>query len=388
MQPLSRTRLTTIVAIVCVLSVFLPWAVSADARSSDFVSHFAAGAMLRQDTGDLYSLAAQREYQARLGSRKFLPWVHPAVEALLFAPLSGLGIERAFRIWEALNLAALCWIAFMLRRYLADLTGPQATAVFAAGLIPLGAGLAAGQDHILCLLLYCGAFLLIEDGRDLLGGCVFGLAFVRFQLAIPVLVFFLVMRRWRVVAGAAATVAVMIAVSFALVGRGLISSYGAAIGYLATLHDAASLTHMPSVRGLLAFGVRDARELAAATASVSVGLLIAGAVMWRRAEARRFDVGFASALLLALAVYYHSFLYEMSVVVLAGVLVVRRRPTFAVMLWGMAAAEVALVALGGRFALLAPLLVGSAWWAMRAAQRPPTQEAPDGECRPGLASSA
>src|ERR1700743_413401 len=82
---------------------------------------------------------------------------------------------------------------------------------------------------------------------------------------------------------------------------------------------------------------------------------------------------------------YHSFLYEMSVVVLAGVLVVRRCPRFVAMLWGMAAAEVALVTLGGRFALLAPLLVGAAWWAMRAAQ---TQKAPDGERRPGLVSSA
>ncbi len=287
-----------------------------------------------------------------------------------------------------LNIAGLCWIAFSLRRYLGDLTGAQTGAVFAAVLIPLGGGLAAGQDHILCLLLYCGAFLLVEDEREVLAGCVFGLAFVRFQLAIPVLIFFLVMRRWRVVAGAVAVVVAMIAGSFALVGRGLIPSYRAAIGYTAMLHDAMSLTHMPSVRGLLAFGMKDARELALVTAVVSAALLIAGAVMWRRADERRFDVAFASALLLALAVDYHSFFYEMSVVVLAGVLVVRRCPRFAVMLWVLGAVEAVMVPLGGRFAVLAPLLVGAAWWAMRAAQTAQMQKAPEGECRPGLAPSA
>jgi uncharacterized membrane protein YozB (DUF420 family) len=162
---------------------------------------------------------------------------------------------------------------------------------------------------------------------------------------------------------------------------------------VATLHDAASVTHMPSVRGLLAFGVKDPRELAMVTAVVSMVLLVAGAAMWRRADERRFDLLFASALLLALAVDYHSFLYEMSVVALAGMLVVRRCPRFAVMLWVMAGAEAVMVPLGGRFAVLAPLLVGSAGWAMGAAQRPQAQgpemqRAPDGEGRPGLVSSS
>jgi hypothetical protein len=362
MQPVSRTWLNTIAAVVCLLSVFIPWAVSANARTSDFVSHYAAGQMVRERPHELYSLAAQREYQTALGAKKFLPWVHPAVEALLFAPLSALGIETGFRVWEALNIAALCWIAFMLRRYLGELTGPQVGAVFAAALIPLGGGLAAGQDHILCLLLYCWTFLLLEDGRDVLGGCVFGLAFVRFQLAIPVLIFFVVMRRWRVVAGAVAVVVAMVATSFVIVGRTLIPSYRAAIGYTAMLHDAASLTHMPSVRGLLAFVLKDPGKLAIVTAAVSVMLLIGGAVAWRRSNERGFDLLFASALLLALAVDYHSFLYEMSVMALAGVLAVRRFPKFAAMLWAMAGAEVALVAAGGRFGFLAPLLVGSAWW--------------------------
>lgn len=373
--------LNTVAAMVCVLAVYVPWAMSANARTSDFVGHYAAGEMVRERPGELYSLPAQRKYQAALGATKFLPWLHPAVEAEVFAPLTVLGIDRAFRVWEALNVAALCWIAFALRRFLGELSGAQLGAVFAAAFIPLGAGLGAGQDHILCLALYCGAFLLMEDGQDLLGGCVFGLAFLRFQLAIPVLIFFVAMRRWRVVAGAAVVVAAMLAGSFAIVGRGLVPSYRAAIAYLGIAHDAASLTHMPSVRGLLAFVLRDPGELALVTAAVSIVLLSGGVVAWRRADEREFDVLFASALLLALAVDYHSFLYEMSVVALAGVLAARRCRGFAVLLWVMAAAEVAMVALGGRFAVLAPLLVGSAWWVIR------QEEAPDSECRPGLVPS-
>ena len=384
MHPISRMWLNLCAAIVCVLSVFIPWAVSANVRSSDFVNHYAAGQMVRERPQELYSLTAQREQQALLGGRQFLEWVHPAPEALLFAPLTWMRINRAFRVWQVLNLATLCWVVYGLRRYLGDLNGRQMGAVFAAGLIPLGAGLAVGQDHILCLALYCAAFLLLEDGRDLLAGFVFGLAFVRFQLAIPMLVFFMVMRRWRVVGVGLATVALMIAASFALVGRGLVASYRTAIGYTAMLHDSTSLTHMPSVRGLLAFVVREPKELAMGTAAVSVVLLAAGAVAWRRADERRFDLLFASALLLALAVDYHSFLYEISAVVLAGVLIVRRVPRFEGMLWVMAAAQFVMVSLGGRFAVIAPLLVVSAWWATSGAQKAWIQKAPDGECRPGL----
>jgi Glycosyltransferase family 87 len=385
MRPVSRTWLNTITATVALLGVFVPWIVGTNPRSSDFVSHYAAGQIVRESPQELYSLTLQREHQQTLHARQFLPWVHPAAEALLFGPLSWMGIDAAFRVWQALNLAALCWVACGLRRYLGELTGRQMGAVFAATLIPLGGGLAGGQDHILCLVLYCAAFLLMEDGRDALAGCAIGLAFVRFQLAIPMLVFFIVMRRWRVVGAVVVTAGAMLAASFAVVGRGLASSYRAAMGYTATVHDTASLTHMPSVRGLLAFVVTRPKELAIVTAVVSVLLLVAGAVWWRRADERRFDLAFASALLLALAVDYHSFLYEISLVVLAGVLMERRCPRFEAMLWGMAAAEVVLVPLGGRFALLAPLLVWSAAWAADKAQM---QEAPDGERRPGLVSSA
>jgi Glycosyltransferase family 87 len=385
MQPasqISRIWLNTIAAMVCLLSVFVPWAVSANATSSDFASHYAAGEMLRQDRVELYSLTAQRQYQAALGAKKFLPWVHPAVEALVFAPLTWMGVETAFRVWEALNIAALCAIAFGLRRFLGETTGTQMGAVFAAGLIPLGAGLGAGQDHILCLALYTGAFLLMEDGWDVWGGCVFGLTFFRFQLALPVLFFFIVMRRWRVVGGALATVLAMVAGSFALVGRGLVPSYRAAVMYLGMAHDATSVKRMPSVRGLMAFVVREPRELAVVTAVVSGVVLMAGAAMWLRGDERRFDLLFGSAVLLGLAVDYHAFLYELSMVVLAGVLVVRRWQRFAVWLWVMGAAEAALVPFGGRFGLLAPMLVGAGWWIARMAEM---QKAPGGECRPGLA---
>lgn len=385
MQPslrISRLWLNTIAAMVCLLSVFIPWAVSANATSSDFASHYAAGELVRQHPGELYSLAVQREYQGALGAKKFLPWAHPALEAVLFVPLTMMQVGTAFRVWEALNLIALCGIALALRRYLGDLTGAQMGAVFAAAMIPLGSGLAAGQDHIFCVLLYTWAFLLIENGRDVWGGCIFGLTFVRFQLAIPILIFFLITKRWRVAGAAVATVVAMIAGSIALVGRTGIQDYRTTIVYLGMVHDAGSVTRMPCLRGLMGLAMRDPRELALATAVVSAVVLGIAAVWWARVQ--EFDLAFASALLLALAVDYHAFMYELSVVTLAGILAVRRCPRFAMWLWVMAAAEVVLVLLGGRFGLLAPMLAGAGWWTARAAQM---REAPASECRPGLVVS-
>ena len=384
MRQISRMWLNTITAMICVLSVFLPLAKFAGARTSDFVSHYAAGEIVRQQPQNLYSLGVQRQYQAALKGRQYLPWVHPPVEALMFAPLTFMGIDRAFRVWEAIGIGALCWIAFSMRRLLGDLTGAQLGAVFAAGWLPLGCGLAAGQDHIVCLLLYVWVFLLAEDGRDLPAGCCLGLAFLRFQLAIPLLLFFVVMRRWKVVGAAVTTVAAMVAASFALVGRALVPSYRAAILYLAGVHDVASMTRMPSVRGLLAFVVKDPRALVMATAVASVAVLVAGGLMWARAERQRFDLVFASALLLALTVDYHLFMYDLSVVVLAGVLIVRRCPGFAVWLWVTGVAVAALVPVSQRFGLVALLLLSGGFWAARRAQ---TREAPDGDCRPGLVPS-
>lgn len=384
MRPVSRMWLNTIAAMVCVLTVFVPLARLAGVRTSDFVSHYAAGEIVRQQPQNLYSLSVQKQYQTAVRGRQFLPWVHPPVEALLFAPLTLMGIDRAFRVWEALSIGGLCWIAFSMRRLLGDLTGAQLGAVFAAGWLPLGCGLAAGQDHIVCLLLYTWVFLLANEGRDVAAGCCLGLTFVRFQLAIPVLLFFVVMRRWRVVGGAVATVAGMAAVSFAVVGRGLVPSYRAAIVYLAAVHDVPSLTRMPSVRGLLAFVVKEPRELVMATAVAWVAVLVAGALTWMRADKRRFDLVFASALLLALAVDYHVFMYDLSVVVLAGVLIVRRWPRFTVWLWVVGVAEAALVPVSQKFGLVALLLLGAGFWAARRALM---TEAPAGVCRPGLIPS-
>ena len=124
---------------VCLVSVLVPWAMSANARTSNFVSHYAAGEMLRADRAQLYSLSAQRAYQAAQGTKKFLPWVHPAVEAAVFAPLTLMPIGRAFRVWQALNVTALCWMVFALRRYLGEMSGVQMAAVLATR-IPVGAG--------------------------------------------------------------------------------------------------------------------------------------------------------------------------------------------------------------------------------------------------------
>lgn len=376
--------LNTIAAMVCILSVFVPLAKFAVARTSDFVSHYAAGEMVRQQPQNLYSLDVQRQYQTALGGRPFLPWLHPAVEALVFAPLTFMGIDRAFRVWAVVNILVLCWIAFSMRRLLGDLTGAQLGAVFVAAWLPLACGLAWGQDHIVCLLLYTWAYLFAEDGRDMPAGCCLGLAFVRFQLAIPVLVFFVLMRRWRVVGAAVATVGAMAAVSFALVGRGLVPSYRAAIVYLATVHDATNLTRMPSVRGLLALVVKEPRELVMTTAVASAAVLAAGALMWVRADQRRFDLLFVSALLLGLAVDYHLFMHDLSLLALAGVLMVRRWPWFAVWLWGVGLLEAAMVPASQRFGAMAVMLVVGGFWA---AQRALITKAPDGVRRPGLVPS-
>jgi hypothetical protein len=75
------------------------------------------------------------------------------------------------------------------------------------------------------------------------------------------------------------------------------------------------------------------------------------------------DTLFPLALVISLLVDYHGFIYNMTSLLLPGLLLVRRHPRAAGYLWVCAAATLAIAfARGAPFGLAAPLFLGIAIW--------------------------
>src|SRR5437588_1990266 len=111
---------------------------------TDFRANYTAGYMLRTNK-PLYDYAAELEAQNRVVSREAvaLPFIHPAYEALIYAPLSFLSYLEAFWLWFVVNLGFLVSIYYLLRPELNALSivASWVPVAILAAYIPFGAAL-------------------------------------------------------------------------------------------------------------------------------------------------------------------------------------------------------------------------------------------------------
>ena len=162
----ERSSFVVAVLLLCASAGVLIALATMQSRSKDFMSYYAAGTLARTAPDRLYSLERQQEIELPLtDAPSFLPWVHPAAEALLFAPLSALPYRTAFAVWAVINAALLALSLWLLRRRLRAM-GEGTYAIAAVCGIPILAGFWGGQDHLLTLLLWVLGYLHAEEGRD------------------------------------------------------------------------------------------------------------------------------------------------------------------------------------------------------------------------------
>ena len=339
-------------------------------RSKDFMSHYAAGTLARTAPHQLYSLSQQNNIQSHFADRNaFLPWAHPAAEALLFAPLSMLPYPEAFAVWAVINAALLAASVYLLRHRFKSIGDSGTYAVAAAAGVPILSGCWGGQDHVFTLFLYVLGFIYAEQRLDLPAGLFLGLSLIRFQIAFPFVLLFLVLRRWRILGGMLLGACTLLAASFGLVGSGFLRKYWAVLQFLGNMHDIRTASYMPTIRGLAATVFRGDRQIAVSTGVACAAVLVAAGVAWSR-RAASFPLLFASAILIALATDYHGFMYEWSLLLLAGVLILAERPELRWLLFALGAAELAIMfSQTGLFGLLAPVLVILGLWIPHSEQR-------------------
>ena len=182
---------------------FLPKALRGHA---DFRQLYVAGYMVR--TGhrtQLYDYAAQTYFQNTLVSNdeRALPFIRPAYQALMFVPFSLLPYRTAYLGFLLLNLLLLALAFLMLQPRLRGLSRvwPGLPPALFLGFYPVALALMQGQDSILLLALLAAVLVSLERNRDLTAGALAGVGLFKFQIVVPIVLLFLLWRRWRFVKG-------------------------------------------------------------------------------------------------------------------------------------------------------------------------------------------
>jgi len=305
---------------------------------ADFRTFYCAGYLVRTGHGrQLYDYEMQKQVQNALVSPSdvALPSEHPAYEALLFVPFSLPSYRVGYFLFIGFNSALLVISAWLMRPYLTGLTAVWTMLPFALFLLffPAGIALMQGQNSILLLALYSGAFVAIVAGNDFLAGCLLGLALVKFQIALPVVALFLIWRRWRMIAGFAVSGFAVLIASIWLVGlNGLITHARFLLGVssgLATsgdqLRNGIFPRAMPNLRGML-FSLAGPHlpKVWLQGAIVAVSLLVLWWTARRGKHIASPGSSFALAIVCALLVSYHLQVHDLTLLILPIVILLDR----------------------------------------------------------------
>jgi glycosyl transferase family 87 len=303
---------------------------------ADFTAFYAAGLTARRGQGSsLYDpqeqWKVQQEFARQVAIRQGpLPYLRLPFEALLFVPLTFLPYPAAYIFWLLLNLGVVIAVVFFLRRQLPPLqTFPAWVPVLVGlGFIPVFLTLLQGQDSILVLLFYSLAYVALREGADFRAGCWLGLGLIKPHLVVPFVAIAFLRGKSRMTCGFLLVAIVLLLASAGVVGWSGIAHYP---GYLWDLerHTERGLAQPrdnPNLRGLVegfGSGLAPAQMITGVIVILSVGLMAWVSVRSRRSEPGGIgDLIFCQALLAALLVCYHSFAYDLSVLLLPVALLV------------------------------------------------------------------
>jgi hypothetical protein len=340
---------------VSVAGVFLMLPLGKSGRV-DFRHLYTAGYMVRVGhAADVYDYTLYEKFQNELvgPAQGALPFNHLAYEALFYAPFSLLNYRHAYLAFLAANLIILAASIRMLRELFSPLTQvwPYLPIAIVVCFLPVAMALIEGQDSLILLALFSAAIAAECAQEDLKAGVLVGLTLFKFQYAIPVVLLFLVWKRWRFLTGFAISGSVVVGISVWLTGfsgsvlyaRSIIAMsarYSSANGVLYGIHPEG----MPNLRGI-------AYVLTGGSVSVTHWIVLIGsaAVMVWGALKRSWLPG---ALLTALLVSYHQVIADTSLLALPAGLVLAGSLTGVRTLRGKIAPVLACLALVGPTVLL------------------------------------
>jgi hypothetical protein len=222
--------------------------------------------------------------------------------AVVLRPLGRLEYRIAYFVWQALSLASFAAFLWFCP------TPDRRLLLFAACCsFPLFATLAGGQDIAFLALILAIVWRLEVPRprseaspvlpRPFLAGAVLGLTALKFHLFLLVPVFLIAQRRWRMLAGAATTVGVILITCFAAAGIDWIPRY---IHFVLQGQTNPSVRAMPNLHGLL-------EGVPHSMAWEAVGAILVGAAAGRIAQHANFSLGLSTALVGSLLTSHHAY---------------------------------------------------------------------------------
>jgi len=282
---------------------------------ADFRQLYVAGYIVRTGAASkLYDYDYQLHLQNTLvgPAAAALPFIRPAYQALVFAPLSLLSYRAAYFLWMAVNVALVALSSYMLRRQfteLADAWRPLPVVVLCS-FFPLSLALLGGQDSILLLTLISGALLALQHNRRFLAGCLIALGLFKFQIVLPIAFLFFVWKEWKFAKGFLSTAVALAAISVATTG---IPGIKTLFNSIARIRFPVHYEMMSKVHSLL-FGLfGNSLIVTLVTLAVSAAVFLA-VVMW--SPARSGPDALVIAIPTAALVSYYLFGHDWSVLVI------------------------------------------------------------------------
>ena len=198
---------------------------------TDFRTWYSAAYMLRTGQGaqiyDMEKLEVVKNTIVPL-NRPFMQPMHLAYEAVLLVPLTFVTYKAAFFVFILLNVGILAWCVVALKDSLSLLsdTSRLLPAMLFLGYYPISRAITQGQDSVILLALLIACNLMLCKGRDYSAGLCIGIGLFKFQIVLPIVLLFLIWKRWKFGLGFAASASVALLSSFLIVGWHGVYQYG------------------------------------------------------------------------------------------------------------------------------------------------------------------
>ena len=207
-------------------------------RGPDFFNFYAAARLyITNGGGAVYDIAMQRQVELQITGQDparfiVLPYFHPPYYTLLIAPLAYLDYRNAYYAMAAFNVVLVAVLVVILVRSSLSVHGRGwlVAAAMIAGFFPLFVTVLQGQSDLVVLVPLAGAYAAWARGRYGTAGALAALALAKPQLLLLIPVLFLARRAWRALAGFAAVLAGLGALSVLTFGFGAVVTYLTSVG--------------------------------------------------------------------------------------------------------------------------------------------------------------
>lgn len=356
-----RAAVAAVVAIALAVVLQVVTADGPDAVSGgvggDFAAFFAAGDLVLDapgiDADGLFDPEAQFAAQApvlpddRDGNLYF---AYPAFFVVPYVGLAALGFGGSYLVHTSLMAAALA-AAVALVRPMSTVVRNHPVEAFAVALtfFPLFRGVTGGQNTALSLLLVVAIWRSLHDGREVSAGVAAALLLFKPPLALPFLAALVLARRWRAVAAAAGTGAVLYLVGAAVTDPSWPARWLEAIRYLDRVDTPFNVHNFVSVPGAAeaVFGIDSVAATVVGFGLALVAVAVVSWAWWREAGELATRIALTTAG--ALVISPHALYYDAGLLVVVAVGLLTHVPAssrWVLVAWAFGFAHLAADALG------------------------------------------